>query len=53
MIYAIDHIQLSIPRGSEDAARAFYVQVLGFVDVPKPRELAGRGAFGSIRDKCD
>lgn len=43
MIYAIDHIQLSIPPGAEDAARAFYGDLLGFVEVPKPAELAGRG----------
>jgi catechol 2,3-dioxygenase-like lactoylglutathione lyase family enzyme len=42
-IYALDHIQLSIPPHSEDLARAFYVDVLGFVEVPKPASLAGRG----------
>ena len=43
MIYAIDHIQLSIPPGGEDAGRTFYVEVLGFTELPKPPELAGRG----------
>lgn len=42
-IYALDHIQLSIPPQSEELARAFYVDVLGFVEVPKPAGLAGRG----------
>jgi catechol 2,3-dioxygenase-like lactoylglutathione lyase family enzyme len=42
-IYALDHIQLSIPPHSEDLARAFYVDVLGFVEVPKPASLGGRG----------
>ena len=42
-IYALDHIQLSIPPQAEDAARAFYADILGFVEVPKPAELAGRG----------
>lgn len=42
-IYAIDHVQLSIPKGEEEKARAFYVGLLGFSEVPKPAELAGRG----------
>jgi catechol 2,3-dioxygenase-like lactoylglutathione lyase family enzyme len=52
-IYALDHIQLSIPPQAEDAARAFYADILGFVEVPKPAELAGRGGAwfeqGSVR----
>jgi catechol 2,3-dioxygenase-like lactoylglutathione lyase family enzyme len=42
-ILAIDHVQLSIPIGEEDRARAFYAGVLGFREVPKPDELAKRG----------
>ncbi len=42
-ILAIDHVQLSIPPGEEGKARAFYVGVLGFTEVPKPASLAGRG----------
>jgi catechol 2,3-dioxygenase-like lactoylglutathione lyase family enzyme len=42
-IYGIDHIQLSIPPGEEDRARAFYVGQLGFTEVPKPESLAARG----------
>jgi catechol 2,3-dioxygenase-like lactoylglutathione lyase family enzyme len=40
---AIDHIQLSMPSGGEEQARAFYVDLLGFTEVPKPAELAKRG----------
>ena len=40
---SIDHIQLSMPAGQEQAARAFYVDLLGFSEVPKPPELAKRG----------
>jgi catechol 2,3-dioxygenase-like lactoylglutathione lyase family enzyme len=40
---AIDHVQLAIPRGGEPVARLFYVDLLGFVEVPKPSEQAGRG----------
>lgn len=42
-IYAIDHVQLSMPKGEEDKARAFYAGLLGFGETPKPAELAGRG----------
>jgi hypothetical protein len=40
---AIAHVQLSMPRGAEDAARLFYRDLLGMIEVPKPPELAGRG----------
>ena len=39
----IDHVQVAIPVGGEDAARAFYVDVLGMVEVPKPPVMAARG----------
>ncbi len=39
----LDHVQLAMPPGREDDARAFYVGVLGFEEVPKPSELAARG----------
>jgi catechol 2,3-dioxygenase-like lactoylglutathione lyase family enzyme len=42
-IIGIDHVQLSMTPGEEERARAFYVGVLGFREVPKPESLAGRG----------
>ena len=39
----IDHVQLAIPVGGEPAARAFYVEVLGFAELPKPAAMAARG----------
>jgi len=42
-ILAIDHVQLAIPIGEEEKARAFYVNILGFIEIPKPAELAKRG----------
>jgi catechol 2,3-dioxygenase-like lactoylglutathione lyase family enzyme len=42
-IVGLDHVQLAMPAGGEDAARRFYVDVLGLEEVPKPAELAGRG----------
>jgi catechol 2,3-dioxygenase-like lactoylglutathione lyase family enzyme len=43
LLVAIDHVQLGMPAGGEDGARAFYSGVLGLREVPKPPELAGRG----------
>ena len=40
---AFDHVQLAMPPGGEDRARAFYVDVCGMTELPKPAELAKRG----------
>lgn len=42
-VQGIDHVQLAMPAGGEDAARSFYQGVLGLPEVPKPPELAKRG----------
>lgn len=42
-MFAIHHVQLAMPRGEEDAARGFYVDLLGMQEVPKPPILAERG----------
>lgn len=42
-ILSIDHVQVAIPTDGEEKARAFYIHVLGFVEIPKPAELAKRG----------
>lgn len=39
----IHHVQLAIPPGGEDAARAFWVGLLGLTELPKPAALAARG----------
>ncbi|MER6421819.1 VOC family protein [Streptomyces sp. NPDC001137] len=43
MITAVDHVQLAAPPGSEDRLRAYYVDVLGMTELPKPPVLAARG----------
>jgi catechol 2,3-dioxygenase-like lactoylglutathione lyase family enzyme len=43
VILGIDHVQVAIPAGGEDAARAFYGSLLGMTEVQKPAALAGRG----------
>ncbi|MBY7142958.1 VOC family protein [Virgibacillus sp. NKC19-3] len=40
---AIDHVQLAAPVGSEDEARGFFRNVLGFDEMEKPETLQGRG----------
>ena len=42
---ALHHVQISIPKGAEDEARAFYCGVLGLKEIPKPESLVGRGGF--------
>ncbi|MFF0385945.1 VOC family protein [Streptomyces sp. NPDC004286] len=43
MLCGIDHVQLAVPPGTEDALRAFYTGVLGMAEVSKPPALAARG----------
>ena len=42
-IEALNHVQLAMPKGQEDAARRFYQDLLGIPEVPKPPALAARG----------
>lgn len=39
----IDHVQVAGPPGCEPAARAFYGDLLGLRETPKPPSLAARG----------
>ena len=39
----LHHVQVTCPRGGEEAARRFYGEGLGLTEVEKPAELAGRG----------
>jgi catechol 2,3-dioxygenase-like lactoylglutathione lyase family enzyme len=47
---AIHHVQLAMPPGGEDNARAFYEGVLGIPEVVKPPNLAARGGCWFERD---
>ena len=42
-ILSIDHVQIAMPAGEEDKARAFYIEQLGFTEISKPPDLAKRG----------
>lgn len=43
VIAGIAHVQVAIPPGGEDAARAFYRDLLGLEEIEKPASLGGRG----------
>jgi len=40
---SIDHVQLSAPYGSEETARNFYKDLLGFQEIEKPEQLKKNG----------
>lgn len=44
-IQRLHHAQLTIPPGAEAEARAFYIELLGLEETPKPESLRGRGGF--------
>lgn len=43
MITGYGHVQVAIPRGGEDKARAYYRDLLGMAERTKPPVLAVRG----------
>ena len=42
-ITGIEHVQLAMPVGGEDAARGFYSGLLGLPERAKPEKLSARG----------
>ena len=42
-VIGVEHVQLAMPPGGEDEARAFYQGLLGIPEVAKPAALASRG----------
>jgi catechol 2,3-dioxygenase-like lactoylglutathione lyase family enzyme len=49
-IGGLHHVQLAMPAGREDDARAFYDGLLGIPEVSKPPHLAARGGCWFERD---
>jgi catechol 2,3-dioxygenase-like lactoylglutathione lyase family enzyme len=45
MISRLHHVQITIPTAGEAVARAFYLDLLGLTEVPKPDSLKARGGF--------
>ncbi|MES2407319.1 MAG: VOC family protein [Pseudomonadota bacterium] len=42
-VVGFDHVQLAIPADAEEKARAFYGEILGLREIPKPAETVSRG----------
>ena len=51
-IVALDHVQLAMPPGQEDVARAFYCGLLGMDEQAKPAVLNGRGGLWLRAGAC-
>ncbi|TXK70165.1 glyoxalase [Paenibacillus sp. N3.4] len=41
--FGIDHVQLAAPEGCEPTAKLFFVDLLGWREIPKPENLRKRG----------
>ncbi|WP_226658505.1 VOC family protein [Guptibacillus hwajinpoensis] len=41
----LHHVQICIPKGTETTARDFYINVLNFVEIEKPKALKKNGGF--------
>lgn len=50
---SLHHIQIEMPPGKEDQARAFYADLLGLTETPKPARLAGRGGCWFLGDDLE
>ena len=48
----IDHIQLAAPKGSEEAARKFFINLLGFQEIEKPEKLKNNGGVWFSCGSC-
>jgi len=44
-ILGLHHVQITIPKGTEEEGRRFYCGLLGLKEVEKPTTLEGRGGF--------
>jgi catechol 2,3-dioxygenase-like lactoylglutathione lyase family enzyme len=41
----LSHINITMPKGGEDAARSFYVGLLELCEIPKPESIRNRGGI--------
>jgi catechol 2,3-dioxygenase-like lactoylglutathione lyase family enzyme len=48
----LDHVQLAMPAGGEDAARLFFGDLLGMIEEEKPPVLKARGGCWFRRGDC-
>jgi catechol 2,3-dioxygenase-like lactoylglutathione lyase family enzyme len=47
------HVQVAMPPGEEEQARAFYADLLGLAETPKPEHLAARGGCWFLGDELE
>jgi catechol 2,3-dioxygenase-like lactoylglutathione lyase family enzyme len=47
-IVGLDHVQIAMPRGAEERARAFYGGILGLTEIPKPEADRGGCWFEGV-----
>lgn len=45
MLLAIDHTQITIPKGAEAEAKTFYCEFLGLKEIEKPENRKNNGGF--------
>ncbi|SDN38111.1 VOC family protein [Bacillus sp. OK048] len=45
MIKGLHHVQITIPKGTEEEGKKFYCGILGLPEIEKPESLKGRGGF--------
>jgi catechol 2,3-dioxygenase-like lactoylglutathione lyase family enzyme len=45
IVLGVHHVQITVGRGQEQAARRFYCEVLGLAEIGKPEGLRARGGF--------
>jgi catechol 2,3-dioxygenase-like lactoylglutathione lyase family enzyme len=45
MIIGLDHVQITVPKNSENEARIFYCGFLGFEELDKPENRRANGGF--------
>jgi catechol 2,3-dioxygenase-like lactoylglutathione lyase family enzyme len=49
----LSHINITIPKGGEELARAFYSGLLGLSEIPKPESIRHRGGVWFDADGLD
>ncbi len=50
----LSHVNISMPPGSEDLARAFYTGLIGLPEIPKPESMRVRGGvWFDAPSSCD
>lgn len=49
----LHHVQVAIPSGGEDVAREFWIDLLGFSEIPKPEPMASRGGLWIQDGTCE